>query len=232
MKNFSLSIASYNIKHGADVGFDMAPFAQNILDQSIDVVGVQEVDKNASRSQKIDTMRLLSLHTGYPNYRFFKTIPLGDEGEYGLGILSKYPILESELIPLDSAGAKEQRVLGRALIDVDGIHINFFVTHLSHDSDTTRARQFDQIAAILKSYGDFVLTGDFNTSNFDEYAVIEYAGAVNNASHSVATFPKTNASIDNIVYSAETWEFSAPRILTASHSDHYMLYATGNFLKR
>ena len=171
----------------------------------------------------------LSELTGYKYYAFFKSIPLGS-GEYGVAVLSKYPILDTERIELDSQG-KEQRVLGRTRIDVNGTKINFFVTHVSYEDDAIRARQLLMINAVLRGYDNFILTGDFNTSNFEEYTVFENAGSVNTAEHHLPTYEK-KSSIDNIVFSLNNWTFGAPAVLANDHSDHSMLYATGTYLPK
>lgn len=221
-----LNFGSYNIAHGRNVNFDMTVFAQNILSQDLDIIGFQEVDRNTERSRRIDQMRDITEKTGYGYGRFYKTIPLGS-GEYGLGILSKYPITESERIELDSDGTREQRILARAAIDVNGTEVNFFVTHLSHESKATRTRQFAQLAKILAEYDNFILTGDFNTADLTEYEVIAGAATVNNSQFSVVTFPEKSSTIDNIVYSTNTWRFDKPQTVTDESSDHYLLYATG-----
>ena len=225
-----VNIGSYNIRHGADAAYDMRLIGTNITEQRLDIVGVQEVDQNAARSQKIDTMKQLSNVTGYAHYAFFKAIPL-QGGEYGVGILSKYPILETECYLLDSDGTKEQRILGRAAIDVEGETVQFFVTHLSYESAETRARQFKQVNEILNGFDSYILTGDFNTEDFEEFRVIEGAALVNDTDRRAPTYPNTMSAIDNIIYDVSSWRFGSPVTVNESHSDHYMLYATGVFQK-
>ena len=224
-----LRIGSYNIKHGEDASYKMELLGKNITDKALDIVGLQEVDQKVTRSLRMDTMKLLSEATGYQHYAFFKAIPF-QGGEYGIAILSKYPILETELYTLES-GSNEQRVLGRAAIDVEGETIQFFVTHLSYESLELRQTQFAEVNEILKGFDNFILTGDFNTGDFEEFRVLEGAAMVNDTAYSVPTFPKTMLSIDNIVYSTANWCFENPMNLTESYSDHYMLYASGVFQK-
>ena len=223
-----LRFGSYNIKHGAD-NLDMTKIAKNITDRDLDIVGFQEVDQKTNRVNGMDTMKTLSEKTGYKYYAFFKAINHGG-GEYGVGVLSKYPITATEKVMLESAGY-EQRVLGRTEIDVDGLKVNFFVTHLSYENAAIRKTQYEQINSELIKYDNFVLTGDFNTSNFDEYAAIENSATVNNHQNSVVTFPSKSSSIDNIVYSTEAWSFGMPFTVQTSYSDHYMLYANGTYIK-
>ena len=224
-----LKFGSYNIKHGGDAELDMTKLANNITNAKLDVVGLQEVDQRTNRVNNIDTMQRLSNHTGYEYYAFFKAIDF-QGGEYGVGILSKYPIVETERMELYS-GNEEQRVLGRAKIDVNGLTVNFFVTHLSYESLEIRTKQFKQVSEKINEYENFIVTGDFNTSDFEEYSVIENSAMVNNADYSIPTFPSGNSSIDNIVYEDGAWSFSYPKTILASYSDHYMLYAEAEYLK-
>ncbi|MBQ9806187.1 MAG: endonuclease/exonuclease/phosphatase family protein [Clostridia bacterium] len=223
-----LTFGSYNIKHGADDLPLLSRIAGNITKYGMDVVGLQEVDQMTTRVGGVDTMKTLSEATGYPYYAFFKAISYKG-GEYGVGILSNYPIVETERIELESL-TYEQRVLGRACIDVNGERIQFFVTHLSYENKEIRTTQFAEVAEVLAGYDNYVLTGDFNTSDFSEYSVLPNVNAVNKASKHVVTFPGNSSSIDNIVYSNSAWSFEAPKTVTESYSDHYALYAKGTYL--
>lgn len=227
---FSLRVGSYNIAIAQRVGFDVAPLAEDVLSKSLDVVGFQEVDQGAERSAGIDTMKRLSEETGYAYYQFFKAISVG-KGSYGLGILSRYPIVKSEWIPLESGGG-EQRILAHATIDVDGTWIDFFVTHLTFGANDIRNAQFQTVADLVSRYENFVLVGDFNTRSFDDYPQFDGAGMVNNREFSLPTFSKYDLTLDNIIYSASSWSFSKPETLDNGHSDHYMLYATGTYIPR
>ncbi len=224
----SLNIGTYNIANGYNVGYDMSILAKDILDQKLDIVGFEEVDKNCDRSKNLDTMKVLSEKTGYKYYCFFKAINLGS-GEYGIGVLSKYPILENERIALDSSGG-EQRVMGRVKIDVEGTALNFFVTHLAYESYSLRAKQFEQVNSILRKYDNFLIVGDFNIISLTEYQAIENSGAVNTPEHFLYTYPSTKECLDNIVYSSRNWTFGEGKVLNNNHSDHSMLYASAQFL--
>ena len=226
-----LNIGSYNIRHGADAEFDMRVIGKNITDHKLDIIGVQEVDRNAARSKCIDSMKLLSDATGYQQYAFFAAIPL-QGGEYGVGILSKHPIVETERYLLDSSGTNEQRVLGRAAINVDGETVQFFVTHLSYESTETRTKQFKEINEILKGFDNYILTGDFNTEDFEEFRVIEGSVLVNDTDRRVPTFPSKLLAIDNIVYDAKHMTFNLPQTVKNSYSDHYLLYASCEYTPR
>ncbi len=226
----SLNIGSYNIAHGQFINYDMQPIADDILEKDLDIVGLQEVDINADRSQNIDSLALLSQMTGYKYYAYYKTVDLATEGQYGVAILSKYPIVETNRFDLPSPGV-EARVLGYAKIDVEGTNVNFFVTHASFEKEEIRVSQFEYINTVLKDFDNFMIAGDFNTSNFEEYKKIENASTLNTAENNLPTHKKTE-SIDNIVYSTDDWGFETPQILEKDHSDHSMLYSKATLITK
>lgn len=218
--DMNLRVASFNIKHGAQVNMNMQILADDICGLAIDVVGLQEVDINCTRSGEIDTMALLSEASGMQYHAFAKGIALGD-GEYGTGILSRYPIVSFEVTELES-GDKEQRSIGHAVLDVNGKLVHFFNTHLSYESKSLRTAQFAQIAEMLPKDAPYVLTGDFNTADFTEFDVLN-STLVNNKENRLPSFYSSGTAIDNIVIS-DNWavvESGMPRV---KHSDHYMIW--------
>ena len=227
----TLKFASYNVyqsRYDKEAGAEMQNIAKVILDNGLEVIGLQEVDKNTERAP-FDVLQKLKDATGYYGAYFKAMDHLG--GEYGDAILSKYEIVETKSWILEAPDGGEPRALGLAVINVNGVKINFFVTHLCHVSDANRKAQLQQIAAILSEYDNYVLTGDFNTDNFSLFSEIEGSKMVNNESFSIVTFPNNYYSIDNIVYSPESWRFGLPHTIKESYSDHYALYATGVFMK-
>ena len=120
-----LRFASYNILHGKCADKDMSGIAKNITENEIDIVGIQEIDRGTLRSEGRDVLKALSEATGYKHYIFFKTISF-DGGDYGIGVLSRYPIIADAELILDSEGG-ESRALGYAQIDVNGKAVSFFV---------------------------------------------------------------------------------------------------------
>ena len=228
---FDVKFASYNIYHGGN-NKDLKNIAANIKNNNLDIVGLQEVDNNTSRSGKVNQVKRLSELTGLQYYHFFKALN-HDGGEYGVAILSKYPIEKSNKISL-SSGTAEQRVLGHCVINVNNEKINFFVTHLSYDGEgggSSRTKQFSEIAAELAKYDNFVLSGDFNTRNLDEYNVIAGSALVNTKENPQITYPDGRSPLDNLVYSTSTWSFEKINVVTNSYSDHYMIHSVGTFTK-
>lgn len=226
----TLKIGSYNIANGRNVSHDMKKLADDILAKELDIVGLQEVDRLASRSKYIDTLKVLSEYTGYKYYYFTKAINIagdeatyGQKGEYGTGILSKYPITAFESFALESKN-HEQRMLGYAEIDVDGTKINFFNTHLSYEETSVRSDQFLTIAGKIKDKENCILTGDFNISSLSEYNILSALKTTCNYQNQLVTFPSSGTTIDNILFSKEIVLVSSG-VLANGNSDHNMLYA-------
>lgn len=225
--NLKLRFASYNIFHGGHAGYDMSLMAKNIIDNKIDIVGLQEVDRGVARSNGIDVLEELSLATGYRYYAFFKTIDLNG-GEYGIAVLSRYPIVSSDKLLLD-AGNYEKRALGYTAIDIDGHHISFLVTHLSFRSSSARESQLLRVSEELAKKEEFVLAGDFNSSDLGVLDLMNGVGRINKKEDLTVTFPDGLLAIDNILYSKKHWSFGNINVVKESYSDHYMIWADAEF---
>ncbi len=217
----TIRIGSYNIKHAADANLNLKTIAEVIKSQDLDIVGLQEVDKRTKRSNYIDQPRALAEAAEMPYYVFVRAIDY-QGGEYGTLILSKYPILSSEVIPLESWD-KEARSLGHAVIDLGGMQLDFFNTHLSYEDKSLRGLQFLEVAEKTDNCKNYMITGDFNTADFSEFRVI--AGSlINNDTRNYPTFPSSKKAIDNIVYSDAFKEVSSGYV-SQSYSDHCLLWA-------
>ncbi len=227
-KSIKIKVGTYNIAHCREIDYDPKIIANDIMAQGLDIVGIQEVDRLCARSWFIDTPELLSEYTGY-YYAYSKSINLtgdtqkyGKEGEYGTLILSKHPILEQETVIIESAGY-EQRSLGYARLDVDGIAVDFFNTHLSFESSDIRSIQFSQVAKRIENSEYCIITGDFNVDKLEEFDAIPLS-KINNKKTAIVTFPKGELTIDNIYYSCNMASVSHS-VVNTDHSDHYMLIA-------
>ena len=217
----TIRIGSYNIKHAADAKLNLKTIAKVITENNLDIVGIQEVDLRTKRSIGIDQPRMLAEAADMPYYVFVRGIDY-QGGQYGTLILSKYPIISSEVIPLESWD-KEGRALGHAVIDLGGFQFDFFNTHLSYEDKTLRGLQFAEVSEKTKVCENFILTGDFNTADFNEFTVVG-GNLINNTARWYPTFPGGYSAIDNIVYT-DAFKEIASGTVTRSYSDHYMLWA-------
>lgn len=219
-----ITVASYNIRHGADAGLDMTKLAACIKKSGADIVGLQEVDVNTSRVNGRDTLSELKKATGFEYGDFVKCIDYKGGG-YGTAIISRYPIVSFEKHKLYFTKGCEQRAVGICRVDVDGTLFDFANTHLDLVSDELRRTQLSEINALLDKTVPYLLTGDFNTKNFDLFSELCDGTPIMNESNKLVTFPGSQITIDNIVYETgfRLLDFGT---ITESFSDHYLLWAS------
>lgn len=166
----AISVLSYNIHHANPPSrpgiIDLEAIANVIRQQQPDLVALQEVDVFTSRSgASINQASALGRLTGM-YYYFAKAIDYGG-GDYGVAILSKYPIENPQHYPLPTVEGTggEHRILATVSIKLpDNKKVLFSCTHLdAQSSDTNRVEQIKSIKQILqKQEGPVIIAGDFN----------------------------------------------------------------------
>jgi endonuclease/exonuclease/phosphatase family metal-dependent hydrolase len=169
-KQNSFIILSYNIHHANPPSkpgvIDLPAIANVIKQQGADIVALQEVDVYTARSgASLNEATELARLTGMTAY-FAKAINYGG-GEYGVAILSRYPMEDRKNMPLptDDNTKGEHRTLATATIVLPGNKkFVFACTHLdAQHGDTNRQLQIKKIVGILKNESlPVVIAGDFN----------------------------------------------------------------------
>ena len=183
----TLRVMTYNIKHGQtnasctqppripgqppfpDCNLDLQASIDVMRAHAPDIVGVQEVDRFWARSGSVDEPALLAAGLGMDHYCYAPNLDHAPDShatvqhQYGTVIISRFPILDCRNLLLPRAGTGEQRGLTRALINVEGVPLQFYNTHL-HTTATDRLLQTAAVAAEIDSApaGSKVLVGDFN----------------------------------------------------------------------
>ena len=165
-----LRVLSYNIHHAnppSKAGvIDLQAVAGVIKAQEPHLVALQEVDVYTARSGKtLHQAEELGRLTGMKAY-FAKAINY-DGGEYGVAILSKFPLEGAQGTPLPTAEGTdgEPRIMMSALVTLPGgKKIRFASTHLdAQRGDTNRVLQMGRILELLKGETlPVVIAGDFN----------------------------------------------------------------------
>ena len=224
-----ITVASYNIRHGADVDGDWNRLAAVIKESGADVVGLQEVDMHTSRVGGRDTLEGLKTATGFEYALFIPAMEFAG-GLYGTAILSRLP-LECRVIQALDSGAYEPRAFGCVTVSLgDGKDLWMLNTHLSYESDEQRRLQMAQLADFMgraiPSDAAVVLTGDFNTENFSSFAPILAQGyaLINDDVHRLETFRDDPIAIDNIVYRQARIVPIAFAMIDSPCSDHNLLW--------
>ena len=145
---------------GDDDIISLDRIVQNINQFSPDIIGLNEVDLGALKTSSIDLPSYFAHHLNmyyFYGYTFYK--------HYGNVLLSKYPILEAEIIPLPLAvSSAEPRSLIRARLQINASIWTVFITHLSTEEDD-RLIQVPFIVSEIEKEATFeriVWMGDFN----------------------------------------------------------------------
>jgi endonuclease/exonuclease/phosphatase family metal-dependent hydrolase len=179
MEKKRLVVGTYNIQHCLDntVPIDgpnavrVDKVAALLIEIGYEIVGLNEVYEKGPDDRYCDQAPKLAKLCGAKDYVF----GLGKEFEWkdiiGNAVLSKYPIVGQEIIPVPAPTEEERnpeekswyedRVIVKTTIDV-GQKIDFISTHFG----LNRLEQQRMIAALLKIIDNedkpFVLCGDFN----------------------------------------------------------------------
>lgn len=158
-----LRIVSYNIRHGRgmDDSVNLARIASVLRPFTPDIVALQEVDRGVRRSgglnEPAELGGLLSMR-----HAFAPFMPYQD-GEYGLAILSRFPIVRAT--PIRLPDGNEPRVALAAELQLpDGARLVAVNVHFDWvSSDSFRLKQATALTAVLDTMRlPYVLLGDFN----------------------------------------------------------------------
>ncbi len=164
-KSDTLKLMTYNLRFGELAS--MEEIGKYIASENVDIVALQECDWNTSRSRAphqngVKFINELASITGMFGI-YGKSINYAG-GYYGIGILSKYPILRYERVLLPNDGKTEQRSMLIADIELPcGKIITFVNTHLEVKTAEMRITQVKFIQKYLKKFKNpTFLAGDMN----------------------------------------------------------------------
>lgn len=176
-----LRVMSYNIHYGSgfDNVYNMERLANVMSESGADIIGLQEVDAHwGSRSNFEDEIKLLSvkLDMNYffaPIYDMDPINPGQPRRQFGVAVLSKYPIIaanndEITRLSTQTPNAEPAPAPGFAdvLINVKGVHVPVYVTHLDYRSDPTvrKMQVADMLNIMSKDHREKILLGDMNAA--------------------------------------------------------------------
>jgi endonuclease/exonuclease/phosphatase family metal-dependent hydrolase len=154
---------TYNIHVGVgmDKKLDLPRIANVIKQQHADLVGLQEVDRGVERTQRIDEIAELAKLTKM-DYAFAFNLKY-QGGQYGVAILSRFPIRATDHRLYKNLREAERRGFIRAEVDIDGRVVNFLTTHLDYQYEDGRVFEAEQLLSGLKDVkGPLIVVGDFN----------------------------------------------------------------------
>ncbi len=159
----TVSVVTLNLYHDkADWPKRRVQIAETLNRLKPDAIVLQEVIQTEATENQAEW---LASQIGYA-YQFVSVDPPERVHRYGNALLTLHPILlrdETRLEPLE-----DSRTAGLLRIDVDGVPVNIYATHLHHTGEgaAIRTRQLTDVTAfIARTAGDApsLVGGDFNT---------------------------------------------------------------------
>lgn len=197
-----LRIVSYNIRHGlgVDERLDLSRIAAVLRKLNPDLVALQELDRDLERSDKVDQMKVLGGELGM-DARFKQSCFIA-EGEYGIGVLSRFPIVKAAAYTLSQVRGRESRSALEAQVNVPGVKapVSFLSIHGDYDDFTAdfRVREIQALLGFLSGHENpLILAGDFNAERNDPaLQVLEADGWAILDKRNVVTFPSAEGGIE------------------------------------
>lgn len=228
----TVRILTYNIHHANPPSkpgvIDLEAIAGVVNGVDADIVGIQEVDVNVSRSELVDQAKRLAELTN-TNYFFSKGIDL-EKGEYGILILTKHKIEGQRRYDLPMPVKSENRSL--AIVDItlsNGRKVSLANTHLDLKEENKLA-QARFVSGLVDEYAHpLIFVGDLNAAPTSKPIQELEQKFVRNTKKNKPTFPNVGAEdeIDYIMVSKSTkFKWKKYKVVDAPYpSDHLPLYA-------
>ncbi|WP_409329739.1 endonuclease/exonuclease/phosphatase family protein [Trujillonella humicola] len=163
-------LVTFNTHHGVgtDERHDLARLATVLAAAEADLVCLQEVDRHfGPRSEGVDQALLLSraldMQLAWGPAIDEPGRDGGERRQYGNALLSRLPVLVSDVHRLPGSG--EPRSALQTMLELDGGTLWVTATHLTTTSAAERAEQVAALAALhTDSMATGVLVGDFNAA--------------------------------------------------------------------
>ena len=159
-----LRVLTYNIHHGEgmDGVVDLQRIANVMQSLQPDIIALQEVDKYVPRSDDVDQTAELARRMGMTGV-FGKAIDLMG-GEYGVAVLSRFPVIAEHKTYLPNIEHGEQRILLTVKLDLgeELPPLTFSAVHLEWNPKQIQAEQAAAIIELHSTETPYVLAGDLN----------------------------------------------------------------------
>ncbi len=206
-----------------------------------DIIFLQEIDMYTKRAYNKNQLYTLSKYTDL-NYRAMGTNIKYENGFYGDGIISKFPIEYSAnyLSPLTNTSHEQRGILCNK-VSFGNIKINVFSVHMStfEDERILTSKELLRIIAKINKDEPIIIGGDFNVGikkignhkylhepkeKYEEYEILkEKLKSIENTKNTWFS-PDGNGCIDSFFYSKHL-ELIKYKVIESKISDHYPIYA-------
>lgn len=216
-----LRIATYNIHRGftAKGVYNIQEIIHTLRSTHADVIALQEVERFNPLDGFDDQAQMIATSLNM-NYVFIPTVSYLTY-EFGIAILSTYPITYHHVVALTSV--LEPRAALFATIQAGDQSVSIINTHMGL-SFTERIQHLEKIRAWMKTNlqaDKYVLLGDFNSRLTEKEYSIPFAGLHNSTQKPIETF-KGLGQIDH-VFLSPTLMSQDTFTLPSQASDHFPL---------
>ncbi len=161
-----MKIMTFNTQHClnyVEQKIDFEIMAKAIRQCGADLVGLQEMRSKGKCADYADQAAELAKLSGLEHYYFAKAIDFGSSRPYGNALISKYPIVKAETVPIPDPpvrkydGYYETRCVLKAVLE-NGLTV--IVTHFGLNPD----EQENAVNTVLNTLEEknCILMGDFN----------------------------------------------------------------------
>jgi endonuclease/exonuclease/phosphatase family metal-dependent hydrolase len=158
----AVRVATWNIRAGRTAPIE--EIATEIRGMGADVIALQEVDVVARRTGWVDQPVALANALRY-HYAFAASIKWS-EGDYGLAVLSRWPIVDVQRHRIDGAEAAEPRIVLEVSVCADGRVLRLF----NHHADGRAASRERGLAILRRIVTPAVGSGIVVLGDFNDYA--------------------------------------------------------------
>jgi endonuclease/exonuclease/phosphatase family metal-dependent hydrolase len=222
-KPTTLRAASWNI--GAARYARIEEIAAELQAMQADLIALQEVDLRMRRSGVVDQPGTLA--TALSFHHVFAASIKWSGGDYGLALLSRWPLVSIERHRLDVVGIGEPRIVLEAVVCVNGRPLRVFNHHADVAGRSRQAGLARLVDIVRPPLGGGVLVaGDFNaTPDTPEVRALLAAGLVDvSADQNQVT--ATNGRIDYVLADAPLAKrLRSSRVWMTKKSDHHAIVA-------
>lgn len=159
----TVRVMTYNIHVGVgmDKKLDLQRIADVINREHPDLVGLQEVDRGVKRTEGKDEIAELAamtrMHSAFAHNLDYQG------GQYGVAILSRFPITHIDHRKFENKRVAERRGMLHVEVDVGGKVLHFVSTHLDYQHADGRLFEAEQLLGYLAEVtAPLIIAGDFN----------------------------------------------------------------------
>ncbi len=242
----AIKVATFNIKNAMG-GKTIDQIATMLKELDADLIGLQEVYCNNPKVSGGNQVQTIAEKAGYPYYYFTPCIQIGDnhtkytgtDNAAGQAIISKHPILTSEVIWPSDQGDFGLRNFARHEIDINGKTVAFYNCHLDFDKGRF---QYEEVQDRYMSKDQYAIcVGDFNETMDEMFLQFDYEKFYSFAFGEEMENPyrnkKGNQVIDHIVVTKDTMSWYDEEVQNGYYviphngaSDHNLVYGYVNLL--